>query len=913
MAVMNSRHAAVLDGKVARVNVDVRELGELESSLVSYIRRVSPREILEKTFRVFLLPLTVDAERAYVSSASAAVTRRRSTSPVEIPQGFGTSAWTSTWLSMLRRVGLVHRQQLDHFGVLSASSKLSLLSQAFPALHPPRWMGSTAAAPRPALRHSRNTQTSRAVALPTLIRTPAQTNLPPEVIALIEEVVSRPTDEPRVLMKIRACPDLLEHLTNAENVRKLAEKLALTHHPLRSLHLLSVAHAVGCRLKHNAYECVSFRLAGKRHWNGVLLAASLAKQHLGQMSSRLLNWRARALVEVEDYTGLQGIIAEFKENNLSPTRRTFHLLLSGHIRDCNLSLAKQCLAIMTEAGCPPDASTHALVATHYRRLGLDSNVESRSLEALRDVRDTTATAVVNSLIQLRLDAHDLSGALQLLKLFKPADVDVIIATMAVKEGVNTTTPDLSSFHTLHLNLLPNAATFSIFINYHASKSNLSGALRIFRSMLSAGINPTSGSVASLLHVFFATQQGDLAVQMVAQICNTKGVKPSMFKRLLSSQATDDLPWIPAGVEPTVQVFNALLKGVLHTRGLSSTRSVLRIMHASNVRPTAATLEILLAHLSKVERAHPSVLLRLLRQLSSPDIRPTLRHMHIILSCVLRHEKYLLYGRGWNTIAAKYSTRRTEPEHHYPEHRISSEADLFDPTAGIALPRALSLRRLACPSVESLSSRSILSDTAMISLRIRRDAAVKSDIDAAKDLFHTLLSRGMHPNEYHFSGLMEGLARSGDVEGALDVMRAANRAGVKPNVVMFTILIVGHARQGNPGKAMQVFRDMVSSGVTPDVPSIDAVASAFFAVGAYDMAKKVLRSLWPYIEPFPDELRNARLKTLAVAFRSLHDENRNGVKPPSKEERLALRLELNKLRAIWQRGSRKDVRTPGASH
>ncbi|KAF8078512.1 hypothetical protein FPV67DRAFT_58974 [Lyophyllum atratum] len=812
---------------------------------------------------------------------------------------------------MLRRVGLVHRQHLEHFGVLSGSSELRVSSRAVCSPSPKRWTASAAVAPRSNLCHSRTAQASRTGTTPAFIKSPSQTPLPPEIISIVEEVFSGTVDDAPILKGIRASPVLSRYLAHPESARRLAEALALTHHPLRSLQLLRVAHTLGSKLKHNAYECVSFRLAGKRHWNGVLSAVSLAKKHVGRMTSRLLNWRARALIETEDYAGLQGVIGEFKEECLMPTRRTFHLILSGHIRNSDLLMAKQCIAAMTEAGCIPDASTHAIVATHYRRLGQDRQVELRSLEALPDVTATTATAVLNSLMQLRLDARDSRGALQLLKLFNPTDVDAIARTMTAGKGFDN--ESLTSYKTapsppIRLSLSPNAATFSIFINYQASQSNLSGALHIFRNMLTAGVQPTPGTVTSLIHVFFAAEQGDLAVRMVAKMCNAKGVLPSMFEPILSSQTIDSLPWDPSGLSPTIQVFNALLRGVLRTHGLSGTDAVLRIMHASDVRPTAATLEILMTHLSKVERCHPGVLLRVLRQFSSPDIQPTLRHMHIIFSCVLRHEKYLLYGSGWDTIAAKYSPHRNEPEQYYPEHRISVEADSFDPTAGIALPRALSHRRLARPSVQSLSSRQILSDTAMVSLRIRHDASIKSDIDSAKEIFQTLLNRGMHPNEYHFSALMEGLAQSGDVEGTLDVMRSANRAGVKPNVVMFTVLIVGHARQGRPDRAMQVFQDMVSAGVTPDVPSIDAVASAFFAVGAYDMAKKVLRSLWTYIQPFPQELGNSSLKTLAHAFRSLHDKNRHGVKPPSKQERLTLRLKLNRLRETWGSGSTKQAKS-----
>ncbi|KAG5648079.1 hypothetical protein DXG03_007114 [Asterophora parasitica] len=802
---------------------------------------------------------------------------------------------------MLKRAGLVHRHHLELFRVLGGSSEFRAPLRA--SQISARWTGSTALAPRPKPSRSGTPPVSRVPTIPTPTQVAPHPSLPPELIVTINNLLSRDVDDDSFLTQIQASPTLARHLTDADTARMLAETIATTRPPLRSLRILRCAHSLGCNLKPNAYECLAFHFAEKKYWSGVLSAVHLAKQHLGRPTSRLLNWRGRALVEREDYLDLQGLLGEFREYSLMPTRRTYHLILSGHIRNRNLALAKQCLATMTEAGCPPDASTHAIVATHYRRLGMDPQVEARTLQALPDVKASTAAVVLNHLMQLRLDAHDIPGALRLLTLF--SHHDAILAVMMDGNALSDSGDAdraLNSIRQTHRKLMPNAATFSIFINYQASQSNLPGASHIFRSMLAVGIHPTSGTITSLVHAFFAAGQGDVAVRMVAEMCDDEIVPPSMFEPILSSKSNNDLPWTPSDIKPTIQVFNALLRGALRTHGLSSTDTVLRIMHASDIRPTAATLEILLDHLSTAEKAHPGVLLRLLRQLSSSDIQPTLRHLHIIMKCVLRHEKYLLYGRGWDTTAVKFSTRRKEPEPRYPDHRISSEANTFDPTAGMALPRALSYRRLARPSIESLSSRRLLSDTVMVSLRLRQDAVIKADVESAKDVFQALLDRGMHPNEYHFSALMEGLARSGDNDGALDIMSAASRTGVQANVVMYTILIAGHARNGNPDRAIEVFQDMVAAGIKPDVASIDAVASAFFAIGAYTMTRKVLVSLWPYIqEPFPEGLRKANLKTLAAAFRSLDDRNRYGVKSPSKSQRLRLHLELNELRDVWENG------------
>ena len=739
-----------------------------------------------------------------------------------------------------------------------------------------------------------------------------KTKLCPELVSAVDSLLSRATTEKLALKHIQASPYLSAALSDREQVRKLAEALACTPSPLRSFRVLNLAHKLGCRLKQNVYECVSYHFASRKDWHAVLSVVSLGRRHTRRTTSRLLNWRARALVETQHYSLLQGVLDEFRVNNIKPTRRTFHLILSGHIRNRSLSMAKQCLQAMEEEGFPVDASTHAIVATHYRSLGADSQVQARSLEALPGIRSATATAVVNSLMQLRIDAYDVPGTIQLLSLFNQRYVGVIFGVMSTRD--NGTVEKEAAMHSLpmpldvltltHGSLIPNASTFSIFINYLATQSNLSGTLQILQNMTTIGVKSTSGLVSSVLHALFSAGRGNLAVHLVAEMCDTKQAPLMMFKPLLPSLCTCDepLPWVPSGIPPTIRVFNALLRGVLSIYGLNSASVVLRIMRTVNLKPNVATLEIIIAHLGKVERANPLVLLRLLRNLSSPTLRPTLRHLHVILSCVLRHEKYLLYGRGWNSTAALFSPRHREPQRHYPENRISGVADSFHPIAGIELPRGLALRSVASSFLQSLSARQITSDMVTIGLRIQHDALVKSDTESAREVFNVLLTSGMHPNEYHFSALMEGLAQSGDVGGATDVMKSAKQVGVVPNVVMFTILIVGHGRQGNPDLAIRVFEEMVLAGVKPDVPAIDAVSGAFFAVGAYAIAKRVLISLWPHIQPFPKELRGVSLKELACNFRLLHHKHRVDGKIPARHERTILLWKLRRMREIWGRFS-----------
>jgi len=800
---------------------------------------------------------------------------------------------------MLRRVRLAHRQHLTPPTDFRTRPTTLLRCNAMSAAVRTRCLDSPSYRSRDGVARAPLTGQPSAFAM-----TNPHPSLPTEVLAMLDDLLAHSTDEPFVLRNIQRSPPLIVHFKDSQNVQVLAEAIANSKSPMTSLRVLIFAHKLGCNLKQSVYQGVAFHLANRRLWDGVLQVVALGKEHTGRTTSRLLSWRARALIETRNFAALETVLQQYKEQKLVPSRRVFHLLLSGNIQNRDITGAKLCLRAMSEAGVPPDASTHAIVATHYRALGLDPNVENRALEALQSLQARTATNVVNSLIRLRLDSQDMDGALQLLSLFRQRDIGPIPTTIATSGGGSRYAggdhlPIVNLPLTTRRDLIPNAATFVNFINYLTTQSDTTAALQLFRMMVTTGISPNGFAVASLVHLLFSIGQGDVAVRMVAEMCSVKA--PFHMYNMLSSQDTQDLPWVPAGMAPTIQIFNALLRGLLRTRGLKVAGPFFRILHANNLQLNALTLEIFMDHLSKTESAKPRVLIRMLDKFTSEDLRPTLRHMHVIFTCILRLEKFLSYGRGWDTIAAKFSPSRREAIRPCPEHRLVNVGRRLDPTAGMQLSQALVHRRLARSVFSSFADRKLLADPAMFALRIRHDAVLMSDPDAAKEVFNALLFRGIRPTRYHIGGLMEGLAQAGDLEGAMSVMKSAGKVGIRPNVVMFTILISACARRGNPERAFQFFQQMISADIEPDVASIDALSGAFFAVGKYCMARKILVSLWPYIQPFPDTLNHASLKTMIRHFRQLA-RNYRLIQKPLEEHRRIMRVELGKLGEDWKPAS-----------
>ncbi|KAJ2928959.1 hypothetical protein H1R20_g8256, partial [Candolleomyces eurysporus] len=346
--------------------------------------------------------------------------------------------------------------------------------------------------------------------------------------------------------------------------------------------------------------------------------------------------------------------------------------------------------------------------------------------------------------------------------------------------------------------------------------------------------------------------------------------------------------------PSILVFNALLQGILPTQGLDGGKHVVKLMRLNGIKPNERTLDLILCHLHFVERAGPRTLFRQLYTLVGPDLQPTEKHLRIITRSIQRQEEYLLHGRGWDSLKSFVANREVA------EVRKSGALEPFDRFAGLTLPMFRGYQQLAEPFLQRLENCDIKPDPETIALRIRHEAVLKMDLEAASEVFRIMLARGITPNAYHYAALMEGYALQGDADGAERVLQTARTEGVVPNVALYTILITAYCRRGHPYKALQVFRNMVDEGIQPDVPSIDAVASAFYAVGSNTMAKKVLISLWPYIQPFPSRLRSLPVLKLAWHFRTQHHRPRNTVTRIPKDEQYKMHLKLAELMKEWRR-------------
>ncbi|KAF8446067.1 hypothetical protein L210DRAFT_38818 [Boletus edulis BED1] len=732
---------------------------------------------------------------------------------------------------------------------------------------------------------------------------------PSGIIDIVDALSSATKPEITSLVAdINASYTLRRYFRQRESARRLALYLASTSRPSRAHSVMVLAHALGCRFKPNHFESVLHQLSLKDHWTLIPPLVSLARVQCGKTTARLLNWKTRAFIECHQFGRLDHMIGEFARHNVQPTRRTFHLLVSGHLRNQDLDSAKRCLQLMQNAGFPVDASTHALIVTAYRSLGSDPQVHARALEALLHVDVPTSTRVLNSIIQHLLDIGDECSAAE--------HINRMIASSSSKSGTarqpEGTTTGVDGAMSSHLDssspsstrapvIHPDAATFTILINYLNSQRHFHRVHKVLNRMVEIGVKPDAGVVAALIRTYCLSGHDDMAMGLLAAMLDSDADARGVLA-LLHVKGIPQFPINVKGIDLTVHVLNAVLPRVMEIRGLGGASLILRIMRSNGIQSNAATVQVFLNYLDRIEHIETSRLVQILRSMSRTVHGLTIRHLNVILRNALRREKHTVYGTGWDATAARFSPTRRNV-HGFSGNPPVLNSDNFDPSGSRPHPHHNSCIR---SSVLALSRKGVKNDRATFAMWLMHEGITDPTLGTAKSVFRHMVDKGMHPNRYHFTSLMDGFTRVGDMQAAEQVMHSSKAAGFEPNVVMWTVLVSGYARKGEPGLAMRAFRMMVAAGIPPDVPAIDALAHAYFAVGAYSVARKILLELWPRVKPFPSELKNAPLKQLARAFRQSGVPGATGSQSLTLQEQRSFNRKLRQVLREWKALSSSPV-------
>lgn len=692
----------------------------------------------------------------------------------------------------------------------------------------------------------------------------------PDLVKMVDALFERRRSGDYELERLKRCwenPEALSHLEDHKKARELAVLIVNTGTPYQACRVLLLAHSFGCTFKQSVYESVAYQMAQTGQWAEVPSLVALGRRQTGRTTARLLNWRARAILEVSHFGLLDRVLEQFEEEGIQPDRKTFHVLVSGHLRNRDLARVKECLGWMEDAGFPMDASTHALLVSNYRSLGSNAGIQKQALDSLQELDERNATAVINSLIQVSLDTRDIQSALKYLAFFDGShpgttDTPVLDGERLARggrpgPGASKACPILS----------PDIATFTMLINYAARMRDHTLASQMLERLQSFAVVPDDLFVAAVIRFYCAVDDIHTALSITATACQHTPSALSYLRTLgLREQDTARQDLVPEGVGLTIRIVNALLHGVLTDRGLDGMRVILSLLHSVGLEPNDETVEIMMSHVSAMGLTRPRQLSRVLRVL--PDhVKPTLRHIHILLRAIVGRQIAAVDPPGWGSIVNAADDTINEPPPP-ASTSTSGEQQVLEEVAKAILRHRPPYRFVVRRLVQSLGMRRISPDRATMHLAIRHEALVNRNMTMARRTLRIMLERGMDPNEYHYAAIIEGFSLSGHARAAEKVLWRAREAGFGRDPVLFTILIHAYGRLRQPHESVRIFKAMTDEGVKPDVGSINALAGAYYTVRSWATARRILVNSWGQFAPFPSELETADLRTLAEAFRKL---------------------------------------------
>lgn len=708
---------------------------------------------------------------------------------------------------------------------------------------------------------------------------------------------------------------LVQFLRSRESVTKSAVDWVLSGEHQQALQLLQAAHIAEAPLKQNTYENVAFYLAGEREWDAVLSVVDKGLEATGKTSARLLNWKARALIESEDFAKLDGVLEEFTRRGIKPQRLTYELLLTGYLRNHELSQARSVMLAMERAGFKIDATTFARILPAYRGLGEDRFIHGKAHENLRTSNGDALRRIFNGLLHLLLDNRNLEAVFSLLDTFGSKQV---LKPSSIAGGGECIKLECAP--------LADAATYTMLIDYFTKLRHLHSLNSILDRSRRCHTALDARFAAALVRMYFALGLDHVALRIFQKCYASFKLDLQAMMRLglrEDAEAIPDFGTFEGDGSP--ELLNSVLQGAISRAGVSAMNDVLILMRDVNVEPDEQTLAIFLTSLDEQGFLSSDEIGHTLDRMLRPNLRPSLKHLNLVLKTVVRSSKHMVHGTGWSALASEVTHNvqaASYPDAHAEQPTSDSEplpAPLTDPDLGIIERQSAKLRTHLAPLLDSLIERGIKADRATFALRLRYDSYTlhpSQIVKSTEAVLQEMRNRGLHPTTHHYAALLTAHCEAGDVASATEILHDLIHRNVLPHrdsyAILFTILISAHARTGRPDRALKSFRSLLSAGINPDAAAVDAVVGAFFAVRAYGLARRVLLDFWPMVMPTPldDEMRQMSLAQLITFLRK---SRRDGVSVPRRAAgRGEAKRLLDKAISAWQRHSKGDEGSGGAS-
>ncbi|KAH7334568.1 hypothetical protein B0J17DRAFT_112125 [Rhizoctonia solani] len=655
------------------------------------------------------------------------------------------------------------------------------------------------------------------------------------------------TETEKELVELRDTP-----LSAPKLVCLLAEALAHHAYVPDALDLINRSRKNGMNIAPRLYESVVFRLAQRDRWTEILalleplqsISPSGSKKTDHAITTRLCEWRVRACAELGDFAGMERALGMFPHGI---PRRTWKVAEQACLKNSDPRTAVRIQEVLA-------------LDKRFREKGKDGNGQGEGERRGGLQLQEIAQVLVHHFKPRSIASHDAPTTIRISRAPKTNNRDhpTYLITTHRTPSTSSNNPD------------PNYS-----------------------------FTPDARLATRCVHILVQNDQVTEAATMVAAMCKGNGTvsSPPTLQTFAHEPPPLSLSEIFASVHPDIDVFNALLKGILNTRGLSGMLALLEIMHDANVKPDSQTAVLLLRYLDRQRAWSPGRLIDTLVDLTAPipqdynndpavppkpqPIPVSIRHTNVLLSSILNAERNAILGGGWKSSAAFFKYRNRPIDRWSPsDARLTSSPDNIDPpTAGLKLKaRADSLK----PVLEALRARGVRNDSMTYALRAQRDGVVRLDPETGRQV----LQRADIPlGDYHYAALMAGLVECGYMDSAKAVMKSAHESGFGVgSPVMYTILITGYGRMGLARQAERVFKQMILAKVKPDAIAVDALAGAWFISGEYERARQTVLQYWPGDGelPFGDD---TPLKKMVTELRKLRPSFKVRQKPTqvSREE------------------------------
>jgi len=577
----------------------------------------------------------------------------------------------------------------------------------------------------------------------------------------------------------------------------------------------------------------------------------------------MLNWQLRLLLRRKRYDALTlpQVFEDFHAKGLKPNQRTYLIVVRAHLENRDLPNARAVLDAMGQAGFPLDQRTCKVILGGLVTLGPDAEVENSLLATLKGLDPGVDTVILNYLLILRSRAADRAAFQMYVSYVTPSD----------SQQQPRRIPEW-------LRVKPDVETFRILIDHFTAWRDFETAESSFQLILDSGLQPNDEATAALLRAHFENKRPELAIAIIAELFSgDPHVKHGVFQSL--GQGAAESPYKLAGVvKPSTLLFNALLTGLLPIRGLSAFSSILTLMQSCRLTPDEETLHRFLHHLESYEPLNSSELIHVLYRFTQikylPNIRPSIRHVNVILHALLKEWARAARPLGWKA-AAWYLSQGRHPgggrlswkaRNSMSSERLKRAFALVENESAESAAKDIvvsysesqntehqQVPKLNAPLrqleliVEWLQRTGVRGDKATWGLRLLYHSRVLKDMPGSERLYRQMLKTGIRPDPYHVSAIIEGYCAAGLLQEAETMLGAArqNRIATRHHYTMI-ICALGNAK--HPKAGYRLFNQMIVDGVTPDFASVEAVVRGHFLLRQYGTAKRFLLGLWPQVVP-----------------------------------------------------------------